>query len=156
MASFPYHSGCSNSLEHHAFSGVRLFLRADGGPKLTFPGMANQSKATGQLLLGQLAWNKVSGSYLQSRGGSASWLSTDCTSWSAYNSFQTTWPSFWTLNLLNTILSTLYFDVWNAQIIGGVPTAYLDKKRKRQSYFKKEFLKLKTLNFHLYIMSFKI
>lgn len=27
----------------------------------------------------------------------------------------------------------LHSDVWNAQIIGGIPTAYLDKKRKRQN-----------------------
>lgn len=88
---------CSHSLEHHGsieqLSGIRpsLFLMADGRPRLAFPGMANQNKSTGQLLLGQLAQNKVSGSYLQSRQGSASWLSVKCTSWSAHNFFQTIW-----------------------------------------------------------------
>lgn len=89
---------CSNSLEYHGgteqLSGVRLFSGQMEGPGWFSQEWPTQSKATGQLLLGQLAWNKVSGSYLQSRGNSASWLSMGCTSWSDHNSFQTIWHSF--------------------------------------------------------------
>lgn len=106
--SFLATQACSNCVEYHGgteqLSGITLFSGQMEGPGWFSQEWLTKSKATGQLLLGQLAWNKVSGSYLQSRGNSASWLSTDRTSWSAHNSFQTIWHSFWTLNLPSTTL----------------------------------------------------
>lgn len=103
----------------------QTILSADGGwLSQVWP---TKSKATGQLLLGQLAWNKGSDSYLQSKGGSASWLSKDCTSWSAHNSFQTIWHSFRTLNLPNTtIWGPDCSDNWRSPY-------YLPREKKKEA-----------------------
>lgn len=97
VASFPCHSGCSNSLEPggvaEQLSVVRWFLGQMGGPS-----WFSQEWPTKVRPLASYSWSSwhatVSGSYLQSRRGSASWLSMHCTSWNAHNSFQTIWHSF--------------------------------------------------------------
>lgn len=100
-ASLPEADTTEGGLAQATNSGLTI-LRVDGKPRLAFQEWPTQNKATGQLFMVQLAWYKVSRSYLQSREGLSSWLSKAGTSWGAHNSFSTIWHSFKTHNLHST------------------------------------------------------